>query len=125
MDSVALVMNLCFLLDLFQLTFNLATKAEAGQRRPKKAALYTGFANLVTVLFLVFSFLLPINVFTSMGWMIINAIITIYIFNFYASVTKETSIRRGFFEMALISLSIAIVSFIIGFLARTFWHIEV
>jgi len=103
----------------------LATKAEEGRQRPWKAALYTGFANFFTVLFLVFPYLLPINIFISMGWMIINAIITIYIFNFYASVTKETSIRRGFFEMALISLGIAIVAFAIGFLVRTFWHIEV
>ncbi len=103
----------------------LATKAEDGRQRPCKAALYTGFANLVTVLFLVFPYLLPINIFAAMGWMITNAIIAIYIFNFYSSVTRGTSMRRGFFEMAFISLGIASVAFLIGLLARTLWHIEV
>ncbi|MFC1847020.1 VIT1/CCC1 family protein, partial [Chloroflexota bacterium] len=103
----------------------LATKAEDGHQRPWKAAVYTGFANLVTVLFLVFPYLLPINVFASLGWMITNAIITIYIFNYYISVARETSMRKGFFEMAFISLGIASIAFVIGFLARTLWHIEI
>ena len=103
----------------------LATKAEDGHQRPWKAALYTGFANLFTVLFLVFPYFLPIDIFVSLGWMITNAIITIYIFNFYLSVTRETSMRKGFFEMAFISLGIAGIAFLVGFLARTLWHIEV
>ena len=103
----------------------LATKAEDGRQRPLKAAFYTGFANLVTVLFLVFPYFLPINIFASLGWMIANAIVTIYIFNFYASVTRGTSMRRGFFEMAFISLGIACIAFVVGYLARTIWHIEI
>ncbi len=103
----------------------LATKAEDGNQRPLKAAVYTGFANLLTVLFLVFPYFLPINIYASLGWMITNAIIAIYIFNYYISVTRETSMRKGFFEMAFISLGIASIAFLVGFLARTFWHIEI
>ena len=54
-----------------------------------------------------------------------NAIIVIYIFTFYVSVAKELSFRKRFFEMASISLGIALISFIIGFFVRIFLNIDV
>lgn len=102
----------------------LATKAEEGHQRPLKAAVYTGLANIVTVLFLIFPFLLLTNIYLSLGLMLFNAVIVIYIFNFYISVAKDISFKKKFLEMALISLGIAAITFTIGLLARTFLHIE-
>jgi VIT1/CCC1 family predicted Fe2+/Mn2+ transporter len=103
----------------------LATKSEASHQRPVKAAAYTGFANVVTVLFLIYPFFLFGNIYFSLALMLFNAILVIYIFTFFISVAKEVSFKRNFAEMALISLGIATITFAIGFLARNFLHIEV
>jgi len=103
----------------------LATKSEASGQRPIKAALYTGSANIVTVLFLIYPYFIFGNIYFSLALMLFNAILVIYIFNFFISVSMEVSFRRSFAEMALISLGIAAITFAIGLLARALWHIEI
>jgi VIT1/CCC1 family predicted Fe2+/Mn2+ transporter len=103
----------------------LASKSEESARAPLKAALYTGIAYIVTVLFLVFPYLVFANVYMSLGIMILNAIIVIVAFNFYMSVAKDVSFRKRFSEMALVSLGVAAVSFGIGFLVRQFLGVDV
>jgi VIT1/CCC1 family predicted Fe2+/Mn2+ transporter len=103
----------------------LATKSEASHQRPVKAAVYTGFANVVTVLFLIYPFFLFGNIYFSLALMLFNAILVIYIFTFFISAVKEVSFKRNFTEMALISLGIATITFAIGLLARNFLNIEV
>ena len=49
----------------------------------------------------------------------------IYIFNYYISIAKNLSLKKRFLEMALISLGIAALTFGIGYLARTLFHIEI
>jgi VIT1/CCC1 family predicted Fe2+/Mn2+ transporter len=55
---------------------------------------------------------------------ILNAIIVIFVFTFYISVAKDISFRKRFFEMVLISLGIAALTFAIGFLIRAFLNVE-
>jgi VIT1/CCC1 family predicted Fe2+/Mn2+ transporter len=102
----------------------LATKSEETHQRPLKAALYTGFANFITVLFLIYPYIVFGNLYLSLGIMLLNAFIVIYIFNYYISVAKEVSFRRNFIEMASISLGIAAITFTIGYLVNTFMHID-
>jgi VIT1/CCC1 family predicted Fe2+/Mn2+ transporter len=102
----------------------LATKSEETHQRPLKAALYTGFANLITVLFLIYPYIVFDNLYLSLSIMLVNAIIVIYIFNYYISVAKEVSFRRSFLEMAIISLGIAAITFAIGYLVKEFMHLD-
>jgi VIT1/CCC1 family predicted Fe2+/Mn2+ transporter len=103
----------------------LATKSEESNQTPLKSALYTGFTYILTVLFLVFPYLLFSNIYISLGVMLVDAILVILVFNFYISVAKGLSFWRRFSEMALLSLGIAAVSFGIGFLVRHFLGVEV
>jgi len=103
----------------------IAAKSEEGSQSPLKASIYTGFAGVLTVLFLVFPYLLFTSLYLSLGLMIFNAIIAIVIFTYYVSVTKDISFRSRFLEMALISLGIAALTFAIGFLIRAFLGIEI
>ena len=103
----------------------LATKSEVSHQRPVKAAIYTGFANIITVVFLMYPYFIFGNIYFSLALMLFNAILVIYIFNFFLSVTREVSFKRSFAEMALISLGIATITFAIGLLARNVLHIEV
>ena len=103
----------------------LATKTGEGVRSPFKAVLYGGLANFFTVLFLIFPYLIFANIYFSLGLMVLNGIIVIFLFSFYISVAKEISFRKRFLEMVLISLGVAALAFVIGLLARTYLHIEV
>ncbi len=102
----------------------LATKTEESELKPVKASFYTSSAYLLTVVFLIFPYLIFSNIYYSLGLTIMNAIIVIFIFTFYLSVAKDISFKRRFIEMIIISLGIAVLAFTVGYLARTFLDIS-
>ncbi|MGD0336555.1 MAG: VIT1/CCC1 transporter family protein [Candidatus Omnitrophota bacterium] len=102
----------------------ISTKHEETEKDPLKASIYTGIAYVGTVLFLIFPYFLCKNIFVSLGFTIVNALLVILIFTFYVSVAKGLPFRRRFFEMALLSLSIAAISFFIGLGVRKIFGIE-
>lgn len=85
-----------------------------------RASVYTGFAYILTVLFLIFPYFLFSNAFVCLMFTIINAILVILVFTFYVSVTNDFSFKRRFIEMAAISLGIAALTFCIGLVLKTF-----
>lgn len=103
----------------------LSTKAEEGPQNPLKASLYTGSAYVLTVLFLIFPYLIFANYYVCLAFMLANAVIVILIFTFYISVAQDTPFGKRFFEMAGISLGIAALTFFIGFLVRLTCKIDV
>jgi VIT1/CCC1 family predicted Fe2+/Mn2+ transporter len=103
----------------------LSTKSEEGSQDPLKASLYTGSAYVLTVLFLIFPYLLFMNYYFCLGFTLFNAILVILIFTFYISIAKEIPFWERFIEMASISLGIAALTFIIGLLVRMFLNVEI
>lgn len=83
-----------------------------------KAAFYTGIAYVVTVFLLIAPYLVFSDVKIALGAMLAAALGIIGFFNFYLSVARGTSFKRGFSEMALISTTVAAISFGIGYLLR-------
>jgi VIT1/CCC1 family predicted Fe2+/Mn2+ transporter len=102
----------------------LSTKSEESAKSPFKAAVYTGSAYVLTVLFLIFPYLLFTNLYFCLGFTILNVIMVIFTFTFYISVAQGIPLKKRFFEMVLISLGIAALTFGIGFLIRVFLHID-
>ena len=86
--------------------------------KQQQLASYTGSAYILTVLFLIIPFLLLSNLYFSLGFTILNALIVILVFTFYISVAKDLPFWRRFLEMALISLGIAALTFAIGMIVR-------
>jgi len=82
--------------------------------------LYTGIAYIITVIALVIPYFLMVNYVASLIVTIIVAITIIFIFNFYISVANDYNFKRRFIEMAAISIGVATLSFIIGYLVKTF-----
>ena len=78
-----------------------------------------------TVLFLIFPYLIFTNFYLALGFTILNAIVVILIFTFYISVARDTSFKKSFSEMALISLGIAALTFGIGFVVRMFFDVDI
>ncbi len=103
----------------------LSTKTEEGQKNPFKASIYTGLTYILTVFFLILPYLLLKNHYLSLAATIIIAIILIFFFNFYISVAKDISFKKRFWEMALISLGIAALSFGIGYFIKILLNVEV
>ena len=104
----------------------LAERAD-GNPNALKASFYTGIAYLVTVVFLVLPYLLfPQNMFVpALICMIAIVVFLVFIFNFYIAVVKSESFWPKFLEMATISLSVALISFLIGLGAKMCFGIEV
>ena len=106
----------------------LSTKSETDpevQQRAAKSALYTGIAYIFTVIALITPYFLIYNYVTSLIVTIIIAITIIFVFNFYISVANDYDFKRRFTEMAAISIGVATLSFIIGYLVKTFLGFEI
>lgn len=106
----------------------LSTKseeAEASDRNPLRAAIYTGCAYVLTVLVLILPYLLLSNFYVCLGCTLAAAILIIAFFNYYISVARDMPFKRRFLEMSGLSLSVATLSFFIGFVVRSLWGIEI
>ena len=103
----------------------LSTKSEGDQKkRPVKAAVYTGIAYLITVAALVAPFILISNVIIALAIMLTMALVIIALFNYYYAIARGESFKKRFLEMALLSFSVAGVSFLIGYALKVFTGIE-
>ncbi|WP_245532818.1 VIT1/CCC1 transporter family protein [Acetivibrio clariflavus] len=103
----------------------LSTRTEKDSSLALKSSLYTGGTYVFTVACLVLPYLLFSNYVLCLVITIIAAILIILIFNFYISVAKDLPFRQRFFEMSGISLGVAGISFIIGYLVRLFLGVDV
>ncbi len=103
----------------------LSTKAENNPaKNALKASLYTGIAYIITVAVLISPFALQSDVFRALGICLFGALVIIAIFNYYYSIVKSESFGRRFLEMATISLGIAAISFLIGYVLRILTEIK-
>lgn len=103
----------------------LSTRSEKTDKHPVRAAIYTGIAYIATVTLLVLPYLLFDNYILDLAITLTIAVIIIAVFNYYISVAKGEPFRVRFLEMAGLSLSVAAVSFVIGYFIRQWLGIEV
>ncbi|MBN1799801.1 MAG: VIT1/CCC1 transporter family protein [Spirochaetales bacterium] len=112
----------------------LSNKSEGAHEKAFASALYTGFAYIVTVALLVLPYiivpvLLPVffipHYIVCLVLTLIIAVAIIFFFNFYISVVKDFNFKKRFFEMAFLSLGIAALSFLIGFVVKITMGVEV
>lgn len=103
----------------------LSTRSEETTKQPVRAAIYTGIAYIITVTLLVLPYLLFDNYILDLIITLTTAVIIIAVFNYYISVAKGESFRERFVEMAALSLSVAALSFVIGYFIRQWLGIEV
>jgi VIT1/CCC1 family predicted Fe2+/Mn2+ transporter len=103
----------------------LSTRSEDTAKHPVRAAIYTGIAYIITVALLVLPYLLFDNYILDLIITLTTAVLIIAVFNYYISVAKGESFRARFIEMAGLSLSVALFSFVIGYFIRQWLGIEV
>jgi VIT1/CCC1 family predicted Fe2+/Mn2+ transporter len=96
----------------------LSQKSEDTESNPFTAATYTGFTYIGTVVILILPYLLIPYPFIALILTLAFALAIIVFFTFYTSVARSLPFWKRFSEMAVISLGIAAISFIIGVVVR-------
>ncbi|WP_443662087.1 VIT1/CCC1 transporter family protein [Clostridium sp.] len=94
----------------------LSSKADEDVKNAKISAVITGVSYILTVIILLFPYLIFSNLYIALLFTIINAILIIFLFNFYISVAKDLNFKERFIEMLSISLGVSFISFLIGVL---------
>lgn len=104
----------------------LSSRSEGG-KNALKSGLYTGVVYLATVAFLVLPYLLLPNesFMVALAIMLGTVVIIILGFTYYISVAKDVPFLKRFAEMAIISLSVAALSFVIGIIVKATLGIEI
>lgn len=104
----------------------LSAKSE-GRTDALKSCTYTGIAYLITVALLVMPYLLLPNsqYLTALGYMLGMVVLIIAGFSYYISVAKDEKFKPRFWEMTLISIGVAVLSFGVGLLAKHFLGVEI
>lgn len=90
-----------------------------------RGATYTGIAYVVTVALLIMPFIFISNVLVAMGTMLVITITIIASYTFYITTAKDTKFWPKFMEMAIISLSVAAISFVVGWLVKNYIGIDI
>ena len=103
----------------------LAARSE-GRTDALKSCSYTGIAYLLTVIALIAPYLIfPVGQYIpALICMLAVVILIIAGFTYYTSVAQDQPFKNRFLEMALISVSVAVVSFIVGILAKRFLGVD-
>ena len=104
----------------------LAAKSE-GRDDALKSCAYTGSAYLVTVVLLILPYLLLGNsqYLLALGLMMLTVILIIAGFTYYTSVAQDQPFKSRFVEMAVISISVAVISFFVGVAAKAVLGVDI
>ena len=112
-------------------TFSMASSEflaarSAGRTDALKSCSYTGIAYLLTVIALIAPYLLfPAEQFIpALICMLAVVVLIIAGFTYYTSVAQDQPFKSRFLEMALISIGVAVVSFLVGILAKRFLGVD-
>jgi VIT1/CCC1 family predicted Fe2+/Mn2+ transporter len=103
----------------------LSTSSEETEKNPVRAAVYTGIAYVLTVTLLILPFLLLNNAYIALAISITISVAIIALFNFYISVAKGENFKKRFLEMAGLSLSVAAFSFLVGYVIRNWFGVDI
>ena len=103
----------------------LAARSE-GRSDALKSCSYTGIAYLITVVLLIAPYLLfgAAQYIPALICMMVMVVLIIAGFTYYTSVAQDQPFKNRFLEMALISIGVAVVSFVVGVLAKKFLGVD-
>lgn len=103
----------------------LAARSE-GRSDALKSCSYTGIAYLITVVLLIAPYLLfgSTQYIPALICMLAVVVLIIAGFTYYTSVAQDQPFKRRFLEMALISIGVAVLSFVVGVLAKKFLGVD-
>ena len=104
----------------------LAARSE-GRSDALKSCTYTGIAYLLTVVALIAPYLIFPNAQYMLALVCMLAIVILIIagFTYYTSVAQDQPFKSRFWEMAIISVGVAVMSFFVGIAAKKFLGVDI
>ena len=104
----------------------LAARSE-GRTDALKSCSYTGIAYLITVVALIAPYLIfPAALYIPALLCMLGIVVAIIAgFTYYTSIAQDQPFKSRFWEMALISVGVAVISFVVGLLAKKFLGVDV
>ncbi len=103
----------------------LSTRSERPcEKCPIKAAAHTGVTYALTVMVLLVPYFIFSRTGIALSLMLCMALAIIALFNWYYAVVRCESFCRRFLEMTVVSLGIAAISFVIGYMLKLFTGID-
>lgn len=106
----------------------LSSREEAAQdmkKKPLKAAFYTGISYIITVIILVLPYFLIENIYLALVVMLFSVFLIVGGYTFYITTAKSLKFLPRFLEMIVVSLSVAVISFGVGWTLNTIFEINV
>ena len=101
----------------------LSAKNE-GRDDALKSCSYTGIAYLITVILLILPYTLLSEPLIALFCMLGIIVVIITAFTYYISVATDQKFLPRFLEMLLISVGVAVISFVVGILAKQFLGVD-
>lgn len=92
---------------------------------PLVYSLYTGVSYIITTLILILPFFIVNSMNLAILLMFVGAFVAIVAYNFYISVAKELKFTPRVVQMCAITFGVAIISFLIGFLVKRYFGLEI
>ena len=102
----------------------LSAKSE-GRNDAFKSCSYTGIAYLLTVVALILPYILLSQPLAALAIMIGIIVLIIAGFTYYTSVAQDLKFAPRFLEMAGISIGVAVISFVVGILAKQLLGVDI
>lgn len=98
-----------------------------GRSDALKSCSYTGIAYLITVVLLIAPYLIfdSSHYIAALICMLAMVVLIIAGFTYYTSVAQGSNFKSRFFEMSLISIGVAVISFFVGILAKRFLGVDI
>jgi len=103
----------------------LSRKSEGKFDTALTSSMYTGAAYICTVVLLILPYFLFQHHIISLTATLVVALLIIFCFSFYVSVVQELSFKERFLEMAVLSMGVALISFVVGYLLQSVLGVDV
>ncbi len=98
----------------------LSKKADPNETHPLKACIYTGIAYMITVALLLAPYFIFHSPYVALFFCLLVAAGIIFAFTGFVSVVRKEAFKPAFLEMIIISFSVALISFLIGWAANMY-----
>lgn len=102
----------------------LSVRSEGREEGAVKSAIFTGLAYIIAVVFLVVPYLIFTSPWKSLGVAVADSIFVVFLFSYYISVANDQSFRKRFVEMVILSTVVGLISFVLGYIVRQMFGID-
>jgi VIT1/CCC1 family predicted Fe2+/Mn2+ transporter len=123
--STGLIMGIAASLSMAGSAYLEAKENPSDTIKPFVYSLYTGISYILTTILLVSPFFIFNSMVSALVIMFIFTLLAILSYNFYISVAKDLNFTTRVLQMSAITFGVAIISFLIGYIVKTYFGIEI